>query len=271
VNFYKRHLGDIAKATAHLSQGEMGAYDLLLDWYYSNEKPIPARPGDAYRIARASTKAEKANVDRVLADFFTLDGDGYTQKRVLEEMARANAIADTNRRIAEEREERKRSTKRAREEHEACSNRSTNHQPSQTPDSRLYLKQQLSPPAAFPLNPRDPEAPATDAGRACLLMRAAGCVNTNPSHVDLLAALAEGVSPQTLADTVTEAISESKRQPFTWAISTARGRHADGAKPIPTGESHGLSSSGRSSRESVADRAERFAREGDERDAVRHG
>jgi uncharacterized protein YdaU (DUF1376 family) len=114
----------------------MGAYDLLLDWCYSNEKPLPARNGDTYRIARASTKAERANVDRVLADFFILTDEGYTQKRVLEEMAKANAQAETNRRIAEEREARK----RARTEHESfnesSANRSTKDQPSQTPDTR---------------------------------------------------------------------------------------------------------------------------------------
>lgn len=142
MNFYKRHLGDIAKATGHLSQGEMGAYDLLLDWCYSNEKPLPLRLADVHRIGRAATKAERANVDRVLADFFDKTADGYTQKRVLEEMAKANAQAETNRAIAEERERKK----KERKEHESCNesfgNRGTNGQPSQTPDTRQEQDQE---------------------------------------------------------------------------------------------------------------------------------
>ena len=39
-NYYKRHLGDYAmKDTRHPSL-EHGAYCLLLDYYYSTEKPI---------------------------------------------------------------------------------------------------------------------------------------------------------------------------------------------------------------------------------------
>lgn len=74
----------------------------------------------------------------------------------------------------------------------------------------------------------------TDAGLACRLMREAGCGQTNPSHPDLLAALAEGVTPQVLAHTVREAIAANVRKPFAYAITTARGRRADGARDIDT-------------------------------------
>jgi|GEM_PF-1530501 len=78
-----------------------------------------------------------------------------------------------------------------------------------------------------------PEIPegASDAGRACRLMRAAGCPSTNPSHPLLIAALAEGVTPEALADTVLEGLSRGPpvAKPFPWAITTARSRHAEGA------------------------------------------
>lgn len=81
----------------------------------------------------------------------------------------------------------------------------------------------------------------TDAGRACLLMRQAGCHTTNPSHPDLLAALAEGVTPETLADTVAEGLIRSPpiTKPFPWAIQTARNRHAAGATPTNTTKTGG--------------------------------
>lgn len=130
MNFYKRHIGDISKACAHLSQGQMGAYDLLLDWLYGNEKPIPLSQDAIYRIARASSKAEKLNADAVIDEFFERTDDGYIQKRATIEIAKANERAETNRRIAEQRE----AKKRARREHESCSNR----EPSQTPDTRHH-------------------------------------------------------------------------------------------------------------------------------------
>lgn len=76
----------------------------------------------------------------------------------------------------------------------------------------------------------DPPAP-TPAGRACLLMRKRGCPQTNPSHPGLLTALAEGVTPETLADTVAEGIEAGKAKPFAWAIATARSRHTAGTGP----------------------------------------
>lgn len=76
---------------------------------------------------------------------------------------------------------------------------------------------------------------ATLAGQACVLMRQAGCFTTNPSHPDLQAAIAEGVTPQALADTVAEGLARAPpvAKPFAWAISTARARHAEGPRPAP--------------------------------------
>lgn len=89
----------------------------------------------------------------------------------------------------------------------------------------------------------DPVEAPTDAGRACLLMRAAGCSQTNPSHPDLLAALAEGVTPDVLGHTAAEAVEGGIARPFAWAITTARNRHARGAAalaaaPSASGASH---------------------------------
>jgi uncharacterized protein YdaU (DUF1376 family) len=43
VNFYKRFIGDIQAKTGALSLAEFGAYDRLLDHYYSTEKAVPAK------------------------------------------------------------------------------------------------------------------------------------------------------------------------------------------------------------------------------------
>ena len=76
----------------------------------------------------------------------------------------------------------------------------------------------------------------TLAGRACVLMRQAGCVQTNPSNQNLLAALAEGITPETLADFAANAPDHS----FAYAIKAARNEHAKGVTPITTtGATHG--------------------------------
>lgn len=92
MNYYKRHLGDFSRDTAHLSQGQIGAYDLMLDWYYANEKPLPSDPEDVYRIAKAYTKEERKNADKART-FFDADG---RHKRCERELAARKHQAEVN-------------------------------------------------------------------------------------------------------------------------------------------------------------------------------
>lgn len=71
MNYYQRHLGDYAKDTGWLSTYQHGVYALLLDWYYSNEKPIPVDL--AYRIVKARSGPERAAIQEVLLAFFDLN------------------------------------------------------------------------------------------------------------------------------------------------------------------------------------------------------
>jgi uncharacterized protein YdaU (DUF1376 family) len=87
VNYYERHLGDYARDTAHLSMLEHGAYGLLLDRYYSTEAGIPA--DQAHRLARARSKDERAAVDAVLGEFFTLLDGVWINGRAEREVERA--------------------------------------------------------------------------------------------------------------------------------------------------------------------------------------
>jgi uncharacterized protein YdaU (DUF1376 family) len=86
VNYYEHHIGDYAAATAHLSWDEDMAYTRLLRAYYHHEKGIPQ--GQEYRIARATTAAQRKAVDAVLREFFSLNDGAYSQKRADEEIAR---------------------------------------------------------------------------------------------------------------------------------------------------------------------------------------
>lgn len=88
MNYYERHLGDYARDTAHLTMIEHGAYGLLLDRCYATEQGIP--DGQAHRLARARTREEKAAVDSVLAEFFTLIDGHWINRRVTEEIDKAH-------------------------------------------------------------------------------------------------------------------------------------------------------------------------------------
>lgn len=68
MNYYERHLGDYARDAGHLTLLEHGAYTLLLDRYYTTEKPIPSDM--VYRVCRAKTRWEKSAVDAVVTEFF---------------------------------------------------------------------------------------------------------------------------------------------------------------------------------------------------------
>lgn len=87
MNYYPRYPADYLSKTLHLSLAEDGAYTRLLDWCYANEKPIPHEK--RYEIVRVLKPKERAIVDRVLAEFFTRSENGWSNKRVSSETAKA--------------------------------------------------------------------------------------------------------------------------------------------------------------------------------------
>lgn len=93
MNYYKRHLGDYARDTGHLTALEHGIYGLLLDWYYANEKPIPA--DKAERISRGNPKETQT----VLSEFFKLTPEGWRHSYADRVIREYNAKAERNREV----------------------------------------------------------------------------------------------------------------------------------------------------------------------------
>ena len=91
MNYYKRHLGDYARDTGHLTALEHGVYNLLLDWYYVNEKPIP--PDKAVKIARGNPEETQS----VLSEYFELTENGWVHHYADREIAKYRVKADRNR------------------------------------------------------------------------------------------------------------------------------------------------------------------------------
>jgi uncharacterized protein YdaU (DUF1376 family) len=116
VNYYKRHLGDYAAATRHLSLLEHGVYTLLLDWYYVNERPLPADEAAVARLVGARSKDERSAVSQILREFFDLRESGWHHARCDAEIAEAAELgAEGEARKENERERQRRHRQRRKE------------------------------------------------------------------------------------------------------------------------------------------------------------
>lgn len=107
MHYYKRNIGDYHKKAGRLSILEHGAYTLLIDSCYDRER-FPTIE-QAIDWAWASTDAEKQAVESVLRRFFTLEDGVYVQGRIMEEIDAYHENSKINKRIAIDREEKKRS------------------------------------------------------------------------------------------------------------------------------------------------------------------
>lgn len=82
MNYYERYCGDYQRDTAHLSLAEHGAYTMLLDTYFSVEKPLPSDLPSLYRVCRAMTRLEQQAVKAVAEQFFPVsEADGLRHNR----------------------------------------------------------------------------------------------------------------------------------------------------------------------------------------------
>lgn len=113
MHYFKKNIGDYAKKAGRLSMLQHGAYTLLMDSCYDREE-FPTLD-EAIEWTWASSKEEIEAVTFVLRKFFTLEDGVYVQKRIQEEIAEYHGKAETNKRIAIERETKRRanSTNRA--------------------------------------------------------------------------------------------------------------------------------------------------------------
>lgn len=93
MHTYDFHIGDYARDTAHLSLLEHGVYRLLLDRLYSDEAPLPLDVTKLTRKLGAKTTTEQNAVATVLDEFFHQTPEGYTHKRVIQELSEARLRA----------------------------------------------------------------------------------------------------------------------------------------------------------------------------------
>lgn len=215
MHYYKRNLGDYAKKAGRLSMLQHGSYTLLIDACYDREQ-FPTLD-DAIEWTWASTKEEIEAVEFVLRKFFVLENGVYVQKRIQEELAEYRAKAETNKRIAEERETRRK---------EKLTNRTQvvdepppNHKPITTNHKPIKAEAHGNDPMEFngsaPLPAQiEPELPKTPAVTLTVELRKLG-VSVTSMHPTLLDWVSKGVS----VDMAKEAVAIARQRKPSGSIS----------------------------------------------------
>lgn len=149
MHYYKRNLGDYAKKAGRLSMLQHGSYTLLIDACYDREQ-FPTLD-EAIEWTWASTTEEIEAVTFVLRKFFTLENGVYVQKRIQEEIAEYQEKAETNKRIAIERETKRKEKSTDRAQGVVVSSPADNEPP---PNQEPITNNQYIPAANAPASPK---------------------------------------------------------------------------------------------------------------------
>lgn len=149
MHYYKKNIGDYHKKAGRLTMLQHGAYTLLMDSCYDREE-FPTLE-QALEWVWASTTEEVEAVKFVLSRFFKQEGEVYVQPRIMEELDKFKKNAETNKRIAIEREanRKKKRTNRAKtvndsdtKQSETVNEAPPNHKPLTTNQEPLTSNQE---------------------------------------------------------------------------------------------------------------------------------
>lgn len=100
MHFYTFHVGDHAAKAAHLTLLEEGVFRRLLDLCFTSDGPIPLDVGEACRLVRARSRAEKGAVCRVLTELFKKTDAGFSHPSAERQIADFRSRCEQNRQSA---------------------------------------------------------------------------------------------------------------------------------------------------------------------------
>lgn len=244
MNYWPRWINAIKKRTASLSLAEMGAYDRLLDHYYSEETPLPADLDECCRLTSAITKDERRAVERVLNRYFVLGPDGYRNERADEEIALALpkiAAAQANgRRGGRPKGPEKKPIGFPPGTHGEPGSKAPHPHPQRTTSSEEHQDAggRAGAGAVGGLEPPDQpiaEAPPdtdsavlggvnpTTAGLLCRTLRQHGIADVNPGHPRLLALLDAGAQESEFVGFVKQAMTTAPGKAFAYLLGAVEG------------------------------------------------
>mgnify|MGYP001312339907 CR=1 FL=1 len=190
MNYYEHHLGDYAQATAHLSFVEDAAYSRLLRKYYAEEQPLPADLRAVQRLVGARSEDEREAVEVVLKEFFTLEEDGWHNKRADAEIAKVHGKREKARRSAEARWNANASESNANASKDACGR---NANASRAHNGRNALQS----PVTSNQSPEEQEHPSPSAQDSSPSSSGTDLLGSNASTADLTVKRAERIATVT--------------------------------------------------------------------------
>ncbi|HWU35448.1 MAG TPA: YdaU family protein [Methylovorus sp.] len=262
MNYYERHIGDFIKDTVSLSMLEDGAYNRLIDQAYQTEQPLPLDRREIYRLARATSSAERKAVDYVLNKFWKETENGYVQKRIQAEIERYQEAQPDQESKKENTRERQRRTRERRKQifdllrehgivpaYDATMQELQellSHIPSQpvTPPVTHYVTRDVTRDATATQTPdtRHQLKPSvldtqsvisTTPGEVCACLKAQGYLDINPANPMLIALIDAGAS---LAE-FQNAAQAAKVRKFSYVLGTVKGQREQAAQlQIHTGK-----------------------------------
>lgn len=127
MHYFKKNIGEYHIKAGRLCMLEHGAYTLLIDACYDREQ-FPTLE-QAIDWCWARSEAEIEAVKFVLGKFFELKDGVYIENDIAEAVAKYQANADTNRRIAQEREAKRKEKKENTDEASTDRERSVDEAP----------------------------------------------------------------------------------------------------------------------------------------------
>jgi uncharacterized protein YdaU (DUF1376 family) len=91
------YTGDYFRDTRHLSMMQHGAYLLMLAYCWDQRGPLPISEISVQHICQARSSEEQQAVRQVLGGFFTKMDDGWYNKRMADEIAKADQLSEVRR------------------------------------------------------------------------------------------------------------------------------------------------------------------------------
>jgi len=93
IPYMPLYIADYLADAAHLTTTEHGAYLLLIMNYWQRGKPLDNSNGRLANVARMSNE-EWAKIEPTLAEFFDIDGDQWSHKRIERELEHFRTKSD---------------------------------------------------------------------------------------------------------------------------------------------------------------------------------
>lgn len=198
MHYYQFNIADYRKDTVHLTPIEHYIYRTLIDWYYLDETPIPAKTDVVLRKLRLCHDNEE-NLLNVLSDFFDARDGNWHHSRIEEEINNYKEQLEKASRAGK-------ASALARSKQQTFNDRSTTVQP--TNNHKPITNNQN-----------------TLVGEICIAIKNEGILDINPSNPTFLTLIDAGASVDEFSNAAK--IAKERGKNFAYTIAIVKGQRED--------------------------------------------